>query len=214
MSTAGITAAAAGTRSTGRSASCRHTPPAAPEAEQAFTPSASTAASHTTYTVREMRPAQSLWGIAEKELGDGERWREIADLNKGRTMTDGTTFHANSFLQPGWQLHMPNPSPDVAGLRTQAGETAPAADENSDHTVTVHSGDYLSKIAEEELGDGDQWPELFTASKNTPQPHGLPPITDPDIIRPGQQVTVPGAPPDRPSTNPDRDDEAGSHKRP
>ncbi|EPD54438.1 LysM peptidoglycan-binding domain-containing protein [Streptomyces sp. HGB0020] len=186
----------------------------AAEAEQAFTPSASTAASHTTYTVREMRPAQSLWGIAEKELGDGERWREIADLNKGRTMTDGTTFHANSFLQPGWQLHMPNPSPDVAGLRTQAGETAPAADENSDHTVTVHSGDYLSKIAEEELGDGDQWPELFTASKNTPQPHGLPPITDPDIIRPGQQVTVPGAPPDRPSTNPDRDDEAGSHKRP
>jgi nucleoid-associated protein YgaU len=30
-----------------------------------------------------MRPAESLWGIAERELGDGERWREIADLNEG-----------------------------------------------------------------------------------------------------------------------------------
>ncbi|MBY8345331.1 hypothetical protein JYK17_35700, partial [Streptomyces sp. KC 17012] len=53
--------------------------------------------------------------------------------------------------------------------------TPTAADENSEHAVTVHSGDYLSKIAEEELGDGDQWPELFAASKDTPQPHGLPP---------------------------------------
>lgn len=164
---------------------------------------ASTPASPT-YTVREMRPAQSLWAIAEHELGDGERWREIAALNEGRTMTDGTVFHANSFLQPGWQLHMPATA--AQGARTQLGVRAPAGDEQEGgHVVTVQPGDYLSKIAEAELGDGDDWPQLFQASRGTPQPHGLPEITDPDIIHPGQQVTVPGAPSDQPSHDQDKD---------
>ncbi|MCI3273373.1 LysM peptidoglycan-binding domain-containing protein [Streptomyces cylindrosporus] len=170
----------------------------ATETRQAPTAAASTRASGTTtYTVRETRPAQSLWGIAEQELGDGERWREIAELNEGRTMADGTVFRANSFLQPGWQLQMPEGAASAAGVRTQLDARAPAADEKGEHVVTVHPGDYLSKIAKEELGDGDEWPELFEASKGRPQPHGLPKITDPDMIFAGQQVTVPGARPDQ-----------------
>lgn len=98
--------------------------PTPAKTEQAALASASTTASHASYTVREMRPAESLWGIAEKELGDGERWREIADLNEGRTMADGTTFRANSFLQPGWQLKMPGTSTERGGPRTQWGEAA------------------------------------------------------------------------------------------
>ncbi|MFI5689459.1 hypothetical protein [Streptomyces sp. NPDC051636] len=184
----------------------------AAETEQASRSSASTAASSTSYTVRETRPAESLWGIAERELGDGERWREIAALNEGHTMVDGTTFRANSFLQPGWQLEMPDTSTGVGGLRTQLGEAAPAAGEKSEHVVTVHSGDYLSKIAEKELGDGDEWPELFKASRGQEQPHGLPAITDPNVIYAGQQVTVPGAQPDQPSQDRDQGDDAGSQE--
>ncbi|MFD4588273.1 hypothetical protein [Streptomyces sp. NPDC058434] len=161
---------------------------------EAAAPSESTAAP--TYTVREVRPAESLWGIAERELGDGERWREIAALNEGRTMADGQVFKASTFLQPGWQLMMPD-TPDAAdGVRAQ-GDRAPAADEANEHVVTVDSGDYLSKIAEEELGDGTAWPALFEASRGTAQPDGLPAISDPDVIYPGQQVTVPGAEPER-----------------
>lgn len=180
--------------------------------EQAQTPAASTPASRSTYTVRETRPAQSLWGVAEKELGDGERWREIADLNEGRTMVDGTVFRANSFLQPGWQLQMPETAPAAGGFRTQLGDSAPAGDEKGRHVVTVHSGDYLSKIAEKELGDGDAWPQLFEASQGKPQPHGLPEITDPDVIRPGQQVTVPGAPTGQPPQDRDQGEESGSQE--
>ncbi|GGX56362.1 LysM peptidoglycan-binding domain-containing protein [Streptomyces chartreusis] len=156
----------------------------------------STPSSSTTYTVRQTRPAESLWAIAEGELGDGERWREIADLNAGRTMTDGSVFRANSFLQPGWQLQMPNTG--SAGVRTQLDEgTRHADDEDSEHVVTVRAGDYLSTIAQEELGDGNAWPQLFEASRGRPQPNGLPAITDPDLIRPGQQVTVPGTQPEQ-----------------
>ncbi|MFI9248059.1 hypothetical protein ACIGXF_37115 [Streptomyces sp. NPDC053086] len=184
----------------------------AAETEHASRSSASTAASSTSYTVRETRPAESLWGIAERELGDGERWREIAALNEGHTMVDGTIFRANSFLQPGWQLQMPDTSTGVVGLRTQLGEAAPAAAEKSEHVVTVHSGDYLSKIAEQELGDGNEWPELFKASRGQEQPHGLPEITDPNVIYAGQQVTVPGAQPSQSSQGRDQGDEAGSQE--
>ncbi|MGW4951513.1 LysM peptidoglycan-binding domain-containing protein [Streptomyces parvulus] len=151
----------------------------------------------TTYTVHETRPAESLWRIAEKELGDGERWRDIADLNVGRIMTDGTVFSAHSFLQPGWQLQMPPTAEPPGGIRTQLGD-APAAGTEEEHVVTVRSGEYLSKIAEEELGDGRKWPQLFEASKGKAQPHGLPEITDPDVVYAGQQITVPRPAPEQP----------------
>ncbi|MEV6056445.1 hypothetical protein [Streptomyces sp. NPDC052107] len=183
--------------------------PQATAPERGKTPAASTAASGTTYTVRESRPAQSLWGIAERELGNGERWREIAALNEGHTMVDGTVFSANSFLQPGWQLRMPQTAAAAGGVHTQGGDSTPAADEKSEHVVTVQPGDYLSKIAKKELGDGDDWPQLFHASRGTPQPHGLPAITDPNVIYAGQQVTVPGTQGDQPSQDRDQGDEAG-----
>ncbi|MFD9483607.1 LysM peptidoglycan-binding domain-containing protein [Streptomyces sp. NPDC059991] len=123
--------------------------PKATKPEQATTPAADTSASGTTYTVRQTRPAQSLWGIAEQQLGDGERWREIADLNQGRTMTDGTPFRTNGFLQPGWQLRMPGTSKAAEGARTQQGDSTPAH-VRGERTVTVHPGDSLSRIAEEE----------------------------------------------------------------
>ncbi|MDR3034671.1 MAG: LysM peptidoglycan-binding domain-containing protein, partial [Kitasatospora sp.] len=60
------------------------------------------------YTVRDARPADSLWSIAERQLGDGARWTEIAKLNAGRPMDgSGTRFDADRPIQPGWQLLMP-----------------------------------------------------------------------------------------------------------
>ncbi|MEU9662901.1 hypothetical protein [Streptomyces chartreusis] len=171
--------------------------PHAAGSDQAHASAASTSASRTSYTVRETRPAESLWAIAERELGDGERWREIADLNEGRAMVDGQVFHPSSFLQPGWQLQMPDGGDVARGFRAQLDDGTPAAGEESEHAITVQSGDYLSKIAEEELGDGNDWPRLFDASHGKPQPDGLPAITDPDLIRPGQQVTVPGTQPEQ-----------------
>ncbi|MGF0177213.1 LysM peptidoglycan-binding domain-containing protein [Streptomyces sp. Marseille-Q5077] len=169
---------------------------------------------HRAYTVRETRPAESLWAIAERELGDGERWREIADLNEGRTMADGQVFRANSFLQPGWQLQMPDTADPVAGAGIQLGAGAPAADEKSEHIVTVQSGDYLSRIAEEELGDGNEWLRLFDASRGKPQPGDLPAITDPDLIRPGQQVTVPGTQPGQPQEHAPGEESGGTETTP
>ncbi|MDN3271519.1 LysM peptidoglycan-binding domain-containing protein [Streptomyces sp. MA15] len=174
------------------SVSAAHVPgqaqaPTAPEADR---PSAASASRM--YTVRDVRPAESLWSIAERELGDGERWREIAALNEGRTMPNGQMFQSSSFLQPGWQLQMPEATVG-GGFHVQLAGQASAASDESERVVSVHEGDYLSKIAQEELGDAGQWQELFDASKGKPQPDGLPAITDPDVIYAGQQITVPKA---------------------
>ncbi|MGI5188708.1 LysM peptidoglycan-binding domain-containing protein [Promicromonospora sp. CA-289599] len=58
--------------------------------------------------------------------------------------------------------------------------------------VVVEPGDTLWGIAEEELGDGTKYPEVYEASRDTEQPGGAR-LTDPDLIYPGWTVTVPGA---------------------
>ncbi|MFE9812499.1 hypothetical protein [Streptomyces sp. NPDC005548] len=201
------------------SATAAHHPSAAALSSKSASdprPSAHVATSLPTYTVQETRPAESLWGIAERTLGDGESWREIAALNKGRTMADGNTFQPSSFLQPGWQLLMPDTSAPEEGMRTQQTSSNPvtAAPAKPEHVVTVHPGDSLSKIAKAELGNGAAWPALYKASRGTTQPDGLPPISNPDIIYAGQKVTVPGTGPSpEPSSTGDREHSGESSPR-
>ncbi|MGY1583892.1 LysM peptidoglycan-binding domain-containing protein [Streptomyces sp. MN13] len=180
----------------------------AAHAYQASRPAESASTSRI-YTVQETRPAESLWSIAERELGDGERWREIAALNDGRSMVDGQLFRANGFLQPGWRLEIPETAGAAEGIHAQLTD---GSSPEGEHVVTVRSGDYLSKIAEEELGDGGAWPQLFEASRGKPQPDGLPAISDPDVIYEGQQIAVPSPQPDQPAPEADRGDEPDSQE--
>ncbi|MFG2753924.1 LysM peptidoglycan-binding domain-containing protein [Streptomyces xanthophaeus] len=164
-----------------------------PGAENTRTPSISTSAPTSgtapAYTVRDARPAESLWSIADQVLGDGQRWEEIAALNEGRTMADGSVFHAQQPIQPGWTLHLPadahtapaaGPAPQQAGT---AGSTAPA-------THTVQEGESLSGIAAEQLGDAGRYGEIFDLNKGRALPGGGT-FTDPDLIRPGQPLSLP-----------------------
>ena len=50
-------------------------------------------------------------------------------------------------------------------------------------TYTVKSGDTLSKIAKELLGDANAYPEIFNANKDQ--------LSDPDKIKPGQVLKIP-----------------------
>ena len=60
-----------------------------------------------TYVVR---PDDSLWSIAEAELGDGGDWPAIAALNLGHTMSDGLRFVDPSLIRAGWTLELPDSS--------------------------------------------------------------------------------------------------------
>ncbi|WP_369776302.1 LysM peptidoglycan-binding domain-containing protein [Streptomyces sp. R33] len=143
---------------------------------------ASTAVTH---TVRDIRPAESLWSIAAERLGDGERWGDIAALNEGRTMGDGTVFHADQPIQPGWSLRLPADARPAAtgGATPQQTGAAPA-------TYTVRRGDSLSGIAATTLGNADRYQEIFDLNKGQALPDGNV-FTDPDLIYPGQRLTLP-----------------------
>lgn len=55
----------------------------------------------------EGRHHESLWEIAEKSLGEGRRYNEIFELNKGHVQPDGSRLHIASLIRPGWILQMP-----------------------------------------------------------------------------------------------------------
>lgn len=59
-----------------------------------------------------------LFSIAEKVLGDGNRFNEIFELNKGRRQPDGLVMNAPTSIAPGWILQLP---PDAKGAGVKVG---------------------------------------------------------------------------------------------
>jgi DNA-binding SARP family transcriptional activator len=79
----------------------------------------------TTYVVR---PGDSLWSIADAQLGDGSDWPAIAALNLGRMMPDGLRFVDPSRIYAGWTLLMPAPpTTDISGPALPPDPVAPSA---------------------------------------------------------------------------------------
>jgi LysM repeat protein len=130
------------------------------------------------YTVKR---GDSLWKIAEERLGDGTRYVELVARNRD-------VLHGEpDFLLPGTVLRIPAADPDDEPTR-------------DDTAYVVKSGDTLSQIAEDELGNATAYPKIFDASQSTMQSDGEH-LTDPDLIRPGWRLTIPEAtpaPPERP----------------
>ena len=121
------------------------------------------------YTVKR---GDSLWRIADRLLGDGARYTEIVELN--RDLLNGRP----DFIVSGTVLKLPHEGTEADGDRRAEG-------------YVVKAGDTLSEIAETELGDPLRYPELFEMSRDTVQSDGAT-LADPDLIRPGWEVTIPG----------------------
>ncbi|MGO1165205.1 MAG: LysM peptidoglycan-binding domain-containing protein [Janibacter sp.] len=144
---------------------------------QTQTPAESTTAPPT--VDHEVAQGETLWSIAEQRLGDGTRYTEILDLNHG-------TVPSSHWISPGQVLQLPDTggSTDAGGVESEV--------EHSTSTHTVEQGDTLWEIAEEELGEGERYPEIVAATGAQQQDDGGR-LTDPDLIRPGWEVEVPDA---------------------
>lgn len=165
------------------------------------------AGQHRMYVVQETH--ESLVSIAGEQLGNDGLFQEIADLNEGREMPDGTVYSPEMFLKKGWTLLLPNaPQPsadrgpsvmsadskgsprlleekassatDPSASRT--GEGGPK-DERGVDEHTVEAGDTLWKISEQYYGDGARYGEVYDANRDT--------IDSPDLIYPGATLDVP-----------------------
>jgi hypothetical protein len=128
----------------------------------------------------------TLWSVAENELGDPLRWREIYDLNVHRLQPDGSRLTEASRLVEGWILVLPHDA-----RQHDPGNAEPSAGEE----VVVEPGDTLSELAETNLHDGHRADELFLVNQGVRQRDGGA-LIDPDLIRPGWVLTLPAAEPD------------------
>ncbi|MFD9203833.1 hypothetical protein ACFWDP_36895, partial [Streptomyces anthocyanicus] len=196
-------AAAASAATQAVTATAPHAPPADQATKSAQSTHAPSTASEETALARKVQEftvgAEDItwWELAEQLLGDGTRSIELQRLNP-EVPTTATVVPQGTTLRVPENAVVLSEAPD-SGLDTQLVSNArDAAPDKEGSVVTVEPGDSLSQIAAEELHDGNKWPQLFEASRGSPQPDGLPRITDPDLIYPGQQVTVPGAAPERP----------------
>jgi len=74
------------------------------------------------------------------------------------------------------------PKPDFSNVQSGSSSTAPT---EKQRTITVQTGDSLSKIAKRELGDANKWHAIYEANRDK--------IKDPDKIFPGEVLTLPNA---------------------
>lgn len=109
----------------------------------------------------------SLWRIAARHLGNGNRYPEIVDLNT-KLLKRGPDF-----IREGWTIKLP-------AIKKV----------NGYDTYTVRKGDTLSEIALEELGNAHAWPKIAAASRSIVQPDGRR-LTDPDQIDIGWTLHIP-----------------------
>lgn len=99
----------------------------------------------TEYQTVEVKKGDTLWGIAEKYLGSGSRYREIMSLNSLTSVT----------IHPGLVLSIP-------GTNASANEAA-----KKTKTYTVKKGDTLWDIAAKYLKNGSRYVEIMNLSKIT-----------------------------------------------
>ncbi|MDA8062777.1 MAG: LysM domain-containing protein, partial [Actinomycetota bacterium] len=96
-----------------------------------------------TYVVQR---GDTLWGIAERELGDPLRWSEIYALNEGRPQPGGATLTDPHWIDPGWTLLLPAstaaPTPPATSTPTPptGNATAPTSSPSRARTSPVAPG--------------------------------------------------------------------------
>ncbi|WP_301175507.1 BTAD domain-containing putative transcriptional regulator [Actinomadura geliboluensis] len=93
--------------------------------------------------------------------------------------------------------HEPSASPtqgtEWEPLLSDATPQTPEPDQPAWRTRIIHRGDTLWDLARRAYGSGDHYLKIFKASRAVDQPDGIPALTDPDDIHPGQHVRIPQA---------------------
>lgn len=126
---------------------------------------------------------ESLYKIAATYLGDGNRWREIADANRDKVGTDGGVRTGVTLLIPnaaGVSAPAPQLTPESRPAERRVAETPVLS---KPITYTVAKNDSLGEISQRFLGSSRRVNDIVRANPGK--------IDDPDDIRVGMVLTIP-----------------------
>jgi LysM repeat protein len=113
-----------------------------------------------------VRRGDSLWKLAQQNLGRGSRWPELVAVNP--SIVDPNQIRA------GVRVNLPNPA--VSPVLTLGSKT------NADARIKVRKGDTLWTLAKAKLGRSTAWTCLAAANLS---------ISDPNRIYENQELLVP-----------------------
>ncbi|MFE1556117.1 LysM peptidoglycan-binding domain-containing protein [Streptomyces sp. NPDC058734] len=146
------------------------------------------------------------WDLAEQYLGSGPRWKDIAALNPSIPQLAA----GDQFLPKGAVIRLPAdaniakpaatvPAPAQAAPAQAAPATAaPAQTAPTDAKPAAAATKHVVKTDENlwgiagQHGNPEDWPKIFEANKGQPLPGGGT-FDNPDLIVPGQELTLPTA---------------------
>ncbi|WP_433476558.1 BTAD domain-containing putative transcriptional regulator [Spirillospora sp. CA-142024] len=98
---------------------------------------------------------------------------------------------ATTHTTAGTTAATPSPHTPNGISATPPHSTDPASYEQSVQIDVIEPGDTLWSIARRTYGSGTLYPKIFQASRALDQPDPLPPLTDPNELRPGQHIRLP-----------------------
>ncbi|MFE4205421.1 LysM peptidoglycan-binding domain-containing protein [Streptomyces goshikiensis] len=145
------------------------------------------------------------WDLAEQYLGSGPRWKDIAALNPSVSQLAA----GDQFLPKGTVIRLPAdaniakpaapaPAPSQTAPETAAPAQQPTQAAPTDAKPAAAETEHVVKPDEnlwgiaDEHGDPEDWPKIFEANKGKQLPGGGT-FDNPDLIVPGQKLTLPTA---------------------
>jgi LysM repeat protein len=142
----------------------------------------------------------TLWDVADEQLGDPTAWPEIWERNAGRSMNGGRTFDDPNLILPGWELELADPEAVVVdpvvsapAVSTPAVSTPVDADPERNPTPTPEVAEPDTEPAN---GPLPLTPESTTAPASSTTSTAVP-LADPipaPAAGPSGNAPVPGAP--------------------
>lgn len=135
------------------------------------------------YTVQ---TGDSAYRIAQREIGSGDDWRLLVDLNPGKITPDGRVRLGQKILVP-VRPGTPGAAATSTGPRATP-QAAPAGTRQAlpagTRTYTVQKGDTLGQIASRELRSARRVREIIDLNKDV--------IKNPDMVPAGTVLRLPG----------------------
>jgi hypothetical protein len=129
----------------------------------------------------------SLWRIAERELGDPRLWPAIYDLNVGKRQPDGHRLWDPDLLQPGWVLELPQHH----GVATE--QPAPTESRDADRPPPAGSVQPTSPVENGSTSRPTPLPSSPSPTASQTEPPQATPSTSPPATAP---MTEPSAQPE------------------